>query len=454
MLWWKHQQLRLGGPKTRLAVVEKLAEAYDTNVVGSLIFALNDKEAEVRCAAAKALMRYQDRRAVEPLIQVLRDPVPLARAAAAETLGRLGDPQAVNPLAGLLRDADPIVRGIAARSLNRLGWKPGTDSQRVLHILAAGNLRQLAALGSDGVEHLLEVLRNGTPNKQFSAVKAMGGISDPRVRPAMLEALKNPTPAVRIAALGVVEHLADPATFPEVEKMLEDGNASVRGAAVEAATVCGGVRAVPSLVKCLKDTSWEVRKEAAASLGPLGDASAVKGLCALLQDPDRDVRESAIHALGQLRDRAALLPLVPLLLDPETQVRNAAAAALRAIDPGWADAEVVFEAVPKIKAALNHPEYWVRHCAGKLLEQLKIDTDKSPEGSPAAARLTLKTPPHPAFAALSEMLFDGDRDVRLAAAVSLGRLREPNAAPLLSNAVRDADFSVRQAVLSALTALN
>jgi HEAT repeat protein len=400
------------------------------------------------------LVRYQDRRAVEPLIQVLRDPVPLTRAAAAETLGRLGDPLAVNPLAAVLRDADPVVRGIAARSLNRLGWKPVTDSHRVLHILALGNLHELAALGADGVGPLLVILQSGTPNKQFAAVKALGTTGDPRVLPAMLEALKNNTPAVRMAALGALKNLGDPAAFPAVEKLLQDGNANVRSTAVEAASSCGGVRAVPSLVKCLRDTSWEVRKEAADALGLLGDPAAVERLCVLVQDPDRDVRESAIAALGQLGERAALRSLVPALLDPETVVRSKAAAALQKIDPTWQDAAVVSEAIPKIKAALKHPEYWVRHCAIKLLEQLKIEVDDLPDAEPTAARLAKKLPPHPAFPVLADLLFDRDRDLRLAAAVALGRLREQNAASLLANAARDADFSVRQAVLSALTALN
>ena len=57
--------------------------------------------------------------------------------------------------------------------------KPGTDSHRVLQILALGNLHQLVALGPEGVAPLLELLRHGPPNKQFSAVKALGEISDP-----------------------------------------------------------------------------------------------------------------------------------------------------------------------------------------------------------------------------------------------------------------------------------
>ena len=446
----------MGNPKSRLTVVEKLVASGDEEAVGPLIFALNDKDAGVRCAAAKALMRYHDRRAVEPLIKMLRDTTPLARAAAAETLGHLGDPVAVNHLVGFLRDADPIVRTIAARSLHRLGWKPGSDSHRVLQILAMGNLLQLVALGPEGVAPLLDLLRNGTPNKQFSAVKALGEINDPRVRPAMIEALRKPSPAVRIAALGTLERMADPTAFSEVEKLLHDPNASVRGAAVEAAAKCGGTRAVPALLRCLKDTSWEVRQASANALGVLGERSAVDGLCGLINDPDRDVRESVIAALGQLADRRAIVPLVPALLDPESTVRSAATATLQKLDRRWAENEAVRQALPKILRALKHPDYWVRHSAGKLLELLQIDPNSLPEELPATApeQPAEGSLPHPAVAVLADLLFDRDRDLRLAAADAFAQLRDKSAASLLTAALRDTDAFVRQAAQTALAALN
>jgi hypothetical protein len=55
---------------------------------------------------------------------------------------------------------------------------------------------------------------------------------------------------------------------------------------------------------------------------------------------------------------------------------------------------------------------------------------------------------------LTELLFDRDRDFRLAAATAIGQVREKSAASMLSAAVRDEDASVRQAALAALAALN
>ena len=64
MLWWTYQQLRLSNVPSRLAIVEELIKADKPEGVGPLIFALKDKDAGVRCAAAKGLRQFKDRKAV------------------------------------------------------------------------------------------------------------------------------------------------------------------------------------------------------------------------------------------------------------------------------------------------------------------------------------------------------------------------------------------------------
>jgi len=227
----------------------------------------------------------------------------------------------------------------------------------------------------------------------------------------------------------------------------------VRGAAIEAALRCGGARAVPGLTGCLGDKSWEVRRAAANALGTLGERSAVEALCGLINDPDRDVRETAINALRQLKDRRAVVPLVLAMLDPESSVRAAAASVVERLDERWPQNEDIRQVLPKIIQATNSADYWVQHSALKLLDLLKVDPNNPPKSTPAAP-IEQKTAPHPATAILSDLLFDRDRDLRLAAATALGRLREGSASPLLNSALKDSDEIVRQAVKTALSALN
>ena len=456
MLWWTYQQLRVSNPKTRLATVEKLAQSEHSDSVEPLLFALKDGETEVRSAAARGLGRFQDRRAVEPLLLMLRDPAPLARAAAAEALGQLGDVQAVSWLVRLLRDAEPTVRSRASQSLKQLGWQPDSDTERALQLMATGTLRQAAALGTEAIGPLVELLRHGPPDKQLEAVKTLGEMDDRNVIKPLLEALRKNTPGLRIAALAALERFSDPAAYEAVERLLKDRNSGVRSAALEAVAKCDGHRAVPALICALRDSSWEVRQAAVKALGTLGEPEAVEGLCEALRDKDRDVREGAAVALGRIGDARGIYSLVLASLDTESTVRSAATNSLQSIDRQWLRTEAARQALPEIETALNHREYWVRHSATKLLEQINNLVFDVPE-IPPSADPEAQTPDHarhPAFAILADLFCDRDRDLRLAAVVAFGQLREKNAKSLLSEAVQDDDYLVQQAAQKALAALN
>ena len=467
MLWWKYQQLRSSNLKTRLTTIAELAAAKNADSVGPLLFALKDANKEIRSAAALALGQFQDKQVIGPLIKMLSDQTPLGRATAAEALGQLQDPEAIAPLIPLLRDADATVRSRASHSLERLGWQPETDAERTWHIVATGNLNKVAELGSDGVEVLAEMMRNGPPEKQLSAVKALSEIEDPRVTKLMLEALKKPHVLVRLTALEYLEHLADPSHFEVAEHLLKDKASNIRAAAIMVAVSCGGSRAVPLLLEMLRDVSWEVRREVIKALGRVGDAAAIDGLARALQDRDHDVRESAAVALGKIGNARAIRPLVLALLDVESFVRNAANNSLNEIDPDWQKTEAARSALPQIQAARNHREYWISHSAARLLEQIPVDETSAkteifaaPVSVPPVLALepapTVKissTLPAAAFDILADLLGDRDRDLRLAAAEVFSRLHEKRATPILAKAVQDADAFVRQAAERALMAM-
>jgi HEAT repeat protein len=452
MLWWTYKQLRAWNPKTRLAAVEKIAQSGHADSVEALIFALKDKKVEVRCAAARALGKLRNVKAVEPLMRMLRDPVAEARVLSAEILGQLGDMRAVNDLVNSLRDEDTTVRTRASRSLERLGWEPGSDTDRVLKITATGNMNDFAGLGPAAIQPLVEILRTGPPDKQLAAVKALAQIEDRRVISALLEALKKPDPFMRLTVLAALERIGDPSAYDNIERLLTDKNSNVRVAAIEAAIHCGGGRAVMALIKRLKDSIWEVRHAAIKGLGALAEPAATDALCGMLQDGDRDVRESAVAALGRIGDSCAIHHLVLALIDPESSVRHAAANSLQEIDPHWEKNTATREVVPKLKAALEHHEYWVRHNAGKVLKRLNVDIDAeeetaSSEGQPASL-------PQAVFVILADLIHDRDRDLRLAAAQALEQLQAKSAQTLLATAEADGDPFVQQIVRRALATLN
>jgi len=59
-------------------------------------------------------------------------------------------------------------------------------------------------------------------------------------------------------------------------------------------------------------------------------------------------------------------------------------------------------------------------------------------------------PPHAAFGILSDLMYDHDRDVRLAAIEAFRHLQEVNALPLLDAALHDVDENVQLAARQAL----
>ena len=59
MAWWITQQLRVGNVKMRLGVVQKLAQSDSADAVEPLIFALRDRDPQVRMEAARALAGRQ-----------------------------------------------------------------------------------------------------------------------------------------------------------------------------------------------------------------------------------------------------------------------------------------------------------------------------------------------------------------------------------------------------------
>ena len=83
----------------------------------------NDREERVRIAAVKALSWINTEHVIQPIIYALEDRNWNVRAMAAQELRKLGDLRALEPLRELLNDDDPTVSGLASNAINDIEKK-------------------------------------------------------------------------------------------------------------------------------------------------------------------------------------------------------------------------------------------------------------------------------------------------------------------------------------------
>ena len=211
---------------------------------------------------------------------------------------------------------------------------------------------------------------------------------------------------------------------------------------------------VSEQIAALSDEDWAVREEAAAMLGSFKDPRAVMPLTRALHDADRAVREAAIGALSSIGE-PSVPALATCLADPALHVQEAASAILASI----ADARV-FE---PLVAALRSRDWIVRMHAAKALGRIR-----DPEAVPVLMPLlqdkvkavreevsgALAAIGGVAVLALIQALQHDEWLVRLHAVEALGKLKSSDAVePLLQALFNDRDSAIREDVVRALGAI-
>jgi HEAT repeat protein len=284
------------------------------------------------------------------------------------------------------------------------------------HRLAAA--RAWAAYGAQmPIAETLTVLPDVDAEVRHVLVTALGGCPAEETVAAVIERLKaDPPAAARATYLDALDTLdreavtaallaARQARLPFAEQALEKLGITPEALAARLA--------VPTLTPTARITL-------AVQLGQLGDLRAFDLLRQALLSGDEVTRCAAAEALGQLQDARAVELLLDVLDDEVPRVQSAAAASLARL--GMTPARLV--------ATLDAPNISLRTEALRLLGRLSDVTTL-----PAVAAQTREGEPLP---------------VRLAAVVALGRLRHPDAVPVLVRLLSAREPALRMQAVSAL----
>lgn len=450
--WWTIQQLKSKDPKQRVKAIEKLSEGCGTADGALLLGCLRDDQAEVRLAALRVLPKVPDFEALEPLVSALSDPEADVRETAAELLGKLRQAAAIPPLENSLRDSASKVRYRSAKALEALGWQPANDVQQAWRHVALGEFEKAAGLGSAAVDPLAVALKDGLYHQRQAIVELLSHIGDARTVKLLMGALQDEDSNVRLCAIEALARMGEAEAVPAVIAALQDQDARVRAEAAEALSKFGDVQGIDPLLALLRDSQWNVRLAAVEALGKFRAARVVPQLVGVLQDSDHEVRESAVRTLQEIGDPLAIGPLVPLLKDDHSNVRSAAAAALRTLDPAWEQTDAARAALPELRAALKHKDYWVRQAAAETLAAMGEARPIEPLLAGLAVPSQLRR--DSVFEVLAGLLGDADGDLRQAAAQCLGLVSDRRALRLLEQAMSDPDAWVRAAAAQALQQLH
>lgn len=174
-------------------------------------------------------------------------------------------------------------------------------------------------------------------------------------------------------------------------------------------------RATERLKEALDDSSPGVRAAAAVALGDIDAIAAVDALIDRVDDDDDHVRQMALNALGEIGDARCLVRLRRSLTDPRPGMRFQAVIAIAR----FAERAEVERAC---RAAADDDDDEVRYIAMRVLEEC-VERD----GPAAWSRTTNMA---------NAMLDDPYANVRVAAAVVLGKLGDARARSRIEEVVR------------------
>ena len=321
--------LNSGNSSIRINTVEILSWIGDIDIIEPIIQTLNDKNSQVRNAAADALLEMGEP-AIELLVKKLNVDESFVRYRAIQALRRFQDANVIEPLIQALKDQDTDVRISAVEALHHFkevepliqALKDQDENVCCEAAFALSEIRDVRAL-----EPLIQTLNHKNSNVRRSAANALGELGDTMAVEPLFRTLKDKNDMVSDVAARALSKLGKSAIVLLIQE-LKNEDRFARYRAAKALQNFRDPSLIEPLIMALKDIDSDVRFEVTFALGEICDDRAVEPLIQILWDKDEHLRSSTAEALGNLGDDRAIEPLIHTLNDEAKKVRSQAAEAL------------------------------------------------------------------------------------------------------------------------------
>ncbi|MBX2821456.1 MAG: HEAT repeat domain-containing protein [Rhodothermaceae bacterium] len=441
----------------RLIAAGSLAAISDPAVISALIASLQDSDPDVRRTAASSLGTLQAPEAIEPLLCALKDPS--VHGAASRALNEFEGSDLIHSLITALENESPLVRKVAATLLGKFGSSNSVDALIKTLSDPKWTVRKAAVQSLHSfktqsvVQVLLHMLRDKHLEVRDEAAQALEHFKDPIALPLLREALNHPEDFIREVAARSLGHIEDPLVIVYLIQTMSDTSRQVRVSAARALKKRKEPITVSALVKALKHQDQEVRILAASTLKSFESSMVVEPLSESIIDDDFYDRQEAIELLGSFKEKAVIKPLIEALGDKRSDVRQLANQALREHPP-------LFVVSPLIEAMSNevfHDKTEAIELLGSfdhpvtlapLLEALEDPNKRIQDTAIEALRSFSHPIPVPY---VSRFLNSDYMPLRLLAALLLGQSKDSRAIKPLIAALEDGDPSVLAGVIKALS---
>ena len=398
--------LKHGSANRREYAANLLAETVDVRVTDSLIGALDDKNWKVRLEAIDSLGKRKDPRAVKPLIKALTSTTYYTQPEhAAKALVNIGAP-AVEELCAVLENPHSIGRFYAAWALGEIG-----DNR--------------------AVEPLLNSLHDEWIRVRWTAAESLGKINEKRSAEALIPvALRDNDRKVRQNAAEALETIGYPGL-------------NVLFAQSQIKTSDAGIHAVLVIDKQLGFGADRIRKHEIVTLKGeelAPTTPATNGLSrsenthsSRTSEPRLDLApgvafEAIMDKIPPIQPKRILRSIV--YVAAKSQEENQGAGEFAKLSFGKAkDLKRIRDRFP----SLRHTDSFKR-----LVTVMDLEETQDYRSTPF----------------LIDVLKDENKEVRLAAAVALGRIKHPLAVEYLISVLKDEDAKIRKNAAQALAEMN